>query len=67
MTNGDSIRAMSDEGLAMLFYEIIAERNRSIISSLRGQGVEVDLVDLPIVTLHKYLEYLREEVNDDDG
>ena len=63
MTNGDRIREMGDEDLAVLFMEILAERDRLTMETLRAQGVIVELIEMPGISLRNHMDYLRQEVD----
>ena len=63
MTRGDRIRETDDENLAVLFMEMLAERDRRTMETLRAQGVIVDLIEMPGISLRNHMDYLRQEIN----
>ena len=59
MTIADRIRGMTDEELATFLTAILSERDRIISKQFAEKGVPNTLVEVPIVSYARHLEYLR--------
>lgn len=64
-TNGDRIRAMSDEELAKLFWSIIHERELLIIEKLNEQGIEASLFEAPNASVKAHMEWLKQPAEEE--
>ena len=64
MTNGDDIRQMDDYALAVLFANIISERDHIIIEQLRSADVSVALIEFPDASIQSHYDWLRQERKD---
>lgn len=64
MTNGDMIRAMSDERLADLLTELLRVNRDIVLEKLREKGVamNVEVVEMPLLNRAAHLQWLREEM-----
>lgn len=64
MTNGDMIRAMSDERLAALLTELLRVNRDIVLEKLREKGVatNVEVVEMPLLNRAAHLQWLREEM-----
>lgn len=63
MTNGDFIRAMDDEALAVLIYDICHGCEENIIHYLDVQGIGLDIIEIPSKSIESYLKWLQQEVD----
>ena len=61
MTHGDMIRGMDNEALAIMFHEMLAEHDHSILESLKSQGVDADLIEIPAISVHRHIAFLEQE------
>lgn len=59
MTFGDSIRNMTDEELAVMFFHIISEREHRIVEKLAEAGIDVTLIELPYDSIQAHLDLMR--------
>lgn len=59
MTNADWIRSMTDEELATFLTALLSERDRIISKQFAEKGVPNTLVEIPIVSYARHLEYLK--------
>ena len=64
MTRGDVIRSMDDETLATLFTEIISARDHLFLEKLKEKGIEADLIEFPLNSWKKHLNWLKGDVNE---
>ena len=65
MTHGDEIRLMDDEALATLFTVMLSEREHIIMEKLKEQGVDVELVEIPLASWKAHLDWLKEDGDGD--
>ena len=67
MTNADKIRAMSDDDLAALLTALMSRQRASIIKKLQDKGValNVEIVEMPLLTKAAHLEWLKEPAEDE--
>ena len=59
MTVADWIRGMTDEELAAFLTGLISERDHVMSEKLAEHGVPNSLIEIPIVSMARHLEYLR--------
>lgn len=59
MTVADWIRNMTDEELAAFITGLISERDHIMSEKLAEQGVPNSLIEIPVVSMARHLEYLR--------
>jgi len=64
MTNGDFIRAMDDEALAVLIYDICHGCEEDIIQFLEVQGIGLDIISVPSASVASHLKWLQQEVEE---
>lgn len=64
MTNGDDIRQMDDYALAILFANIISERDHFIVEKLRSADVSVELIEFSDASIQSHYDWLRKEKTD---
>lgn len=64
MTNADRIRMMTDEELAIMFEEIVAETERKFMRTLADANISADLIQLPQASYSAQLEWLKEEAEE---
>ena len=61
MTHGDEIRTMDDEALATLFTVMLSERDHIIMDKLKEQGIDVESVEMPLVSWKTHFDWLKQE------
>ena len=66
-TNGDTIRAMTDEELADFITKLMAKQRATIIENLRAKGliVDVGIVEMPEMAKLAHLIWLRETAEEE--
>lgn len=66
-TNGDMIRAMTDEELADFIVRIMAKQRATIIDTLHAKGliVDVGIVEVPEMAKLAHLKWLRETAEEE--
>lgn len=66
-TNGDTIRAMTDEELADFIAKLMAKQRATIIENLRAKGliVDVGIVEMPEMAKLAHLKWLRETAEEE--
>ena len=64
MTNGDFIRAMDDNALALLLEQICHVRDEYAIQKLADAGIPVELIEFPTVSIADHLKWLKQEVSE---
>jgi hypothetical protein len=64
MTNGDDIRQMDDYALAILFANIISERDHFIVEKLRSADVSVELIEFSDASIQSHYDWFRKEKTD---
>jgi hypothetical protein len=53
---------MTDIELAQFLAMILSERDKIMCKKLAERGIEIDLIEIPALSLKKHLEYLQSEM-----
>ena len=64
MTNGDKIRAMTDEELAWMFTDLMHRQRMDTLSHVQRLGLVVNVVEMPLLSQAAHLKWLREEAGE---
>lgn len=64
MTNGDFIREMDDNALAVLFEQICHVRDEYAVQKMSDAGIPVELIEFPAVSVEAHLAWLKQEVSE---
>lgn len=62
MTVADWIRSMTDMELAQFLEMILSERDKVICEKLSKQGIAIRLIETPVISVKKHLEYLQSQM-----